>query len=424
MKKALSVTLALVMCLALVPLTAMAYGNQWIQMEKSNYDPNEEFEVTVSGIDAGWLVNWAKVGIYPRGADAGAGGQDHQITEAPTETFRFCADPESGDYEVRLYSNGYEFEIFTSVPFTVGRVAQVGNIALDRTAYTAFTPITVTVTGITEQMVTSRAFVGIYKGSVLYRNYGFDYVGLGSSTKTFTAPNENGNFEMRLYSVDGDYDNSLVMSVPFTVSGATGDDWAQDGLERANELGLIPDCLRGQDLTRFITRAEFAAVGVKLYERLTDNTLSVPSTNPFTDTNDPEVLKAFSVGIVSGVGGTTLYEPNAYISREGMAHLLTNVLKVAYIQGCTTPNNYTLVFTMPDLFADDGDISSWARNSVYYMAANGVISGVGNNMFAPRATTPAQEAVNYALAMRQHALIMAVNMADILTGVELRYTQN
>lgn len=34
-------------------------------------------------------------------------------------------------------------------------------------------------------------------------------------------------------------------------------------LRQADELGLIPECLEGTDLTAPITRAEFAAVAVK-----------------------------------------------------------------------------------------------------------------------------------------------------------------
>ena len=67
---------------------------------------------------------------------------------------------------------------------------------------------------------------------------------------------------MRLYSIDHNYtDESFVMSVPFTLSGAeasTSSQWAETTVEKAEQFGLIPDSLKGADLTRPITRREFA----------------------------------------------------------------------------------------------------------------------------------------------------------------------
>ena len=59
--------------------------------------------------------------------------------------------------------------------------------------------------------------------------------------------------------------------IDFTQFGSTAawgnaSTWAEKELQEADEMGLIPDCLRGKDLRDNITRAEFAAVCVKLYE--------------------------------------------------------------------------------------------------------------------------------------------------------------
>ena len=51
---------------------------------------------------------------------------------------------------------------------------------------------------------------------------------------------------------------------------------------------------------------------------------------------------------------------------------------------------------------------------MYFMAANGIIQGVGSNMFAPRAATSAQQAAGYATATREQALAIAVRMAENL----------
>ena len=68
----------------------------------------------------------------------------------------------------------------------------------------------------------------------------------------------------------------------------------------------------------------------------------------------------------------------------------------------------------PAAFADDKDISDWAKDSVYFMAANGIINGVGNNKFAPKNVTTEEQATGYANATREQALLIAVRMVENL----------
>ena len=192
-------------------------------------------------------------------------------------------------------------------------------------------------------------------------------------------------------------------------------DWAVDFVTRADEMGLIPECLEGEDLTKDITRAEFAAVAVKTYEALSGVAAIPAVNNPFVDTNDVEVLKAYNMGITAGVSATE-FQPNTLLNREQAATMLTNVFKKVSIVGWTSATNsqYKLDYEKPALFADDADISSWAKDSVYFMAANGIISGMGNNKFAPKNVTSEEEATGYANATREQALIIAVKMVENL----------
>jgi hypothetical protein len=191
--------------------------------------------------------------------------------------------------------------------------------------------------------------------------------------------------------------------------------WAEDELKKAEALGLIPPSLMGADLTKPITRAEFAAVSVKAYEALSETAAAPISDNPFSDTSDAEVLKAYNVGITDGVGNGR-FEPNTLLNREQAATMLARVYKKVSLSGWTlkTDSQFSLKFTKPAAFDDDSKISSWAKDSVYFMAANGIINGTGNNMFSPRATTSAEEAVNYASATREQALLIAVRMVENL----------
>ena len=188
-------------------------------------------------------------------------------------------------------------------------------------------------------------------------------------------------------------------------------DWAGNEVKEAEEEDLIPDSLINKDLTLPITRAEFAGVSVKVYENLS-NTKALPAViNPFTDTADLDVLKAYNVGVTNGIGDE-LFAPDSLLNREQCATMLTRVFKRATMPGWTleTDSRFSLSYDQPAPFADDREISGWARDSVYFMAANQIINGIGNNTFAPKNMTPEQEALGYANATREQALAIAVRM--------------
>jgi hypothetical protein len=224
-------------------------------------------------------------------------------------------------------------------------------------------------------------------------------------------------FEMR------DYDGNVVYSDwtdVFTIGKKVDDeiqasDWAKEELAEADRLGLIPEVLKDADLTQDITRAEFAAVAVKVYESLSSKAALPIVNNPFTDCNDVEVLKAYNIGAVNGTSATT-FEPDALLNREQAATMLTRVFKAVTLTGWTleTDSQFTLPYTKPAPFADDKDISGYAKDSVYFMVANNIINGVGNNKFAPKNVTTEEQATGYANATREQSLVIAVRMVQNL----------
>lgn len=191
--------------------------------------------------------------------------------------------------------------------------------------------------------------------------------------------------------------------------------WAESEIDRAKEYGLIPEILEGAVMTEPITRLEFAAVSVKTYEKLSGTTALPATVNPFTDCSDPEMLKAYNLNVAVGVAPDT-FAPNKLLNREQAATMLTRVFKRATMPGWSYEGDaqYPLQFTQPARFADDALISDWARESVYFMAANQIINGMGENKFAPSNTTTAQEANHYANATREQALAIAVRMVENL----------
>jgi len=207
--------------------------------------------------------------------------------------------------------------------------------------------------------------------------------------------------------------------MPYEYSG-----WTEAELEKAYELNMIPEVFFGADLTKPITCAEFAAVSVKLYENLTGKKATPASPNPFTDTDDVEVLKAYNTGLMAGTSANK-FSPGVLLNREQAVTMLVRVLKAAYIPGWTlaTDNQFTLNFTQPAKFADDNKISEEAKPSVYFAAAKNLIPGPHSNMFSPRATTAVEQATNHASATRELALAIALKMVDNLKDKPLDYKQ-
>lgn len=188
---------------------------------------------------------------------------------------------------------------------------------------------------------------------------------------------------------------------------AMGDNINQETFNR-----LIPAELQNKDLTNDISRLEFCAVAVQLYEQMGGKQLDAGAlTTPFTDTSADVVAKAYALGITNGVSATQ-FAPYTDINREQLATMLTRVYKALNLPGWTlaTDGQYQLDYSGTTPFADDGDISAYAKPSVYFMVKNEVIKGTSPTTFSPRNVTAAQEAIGYANASREQALIMAVRM--------------
>lgn len=181
-------------------------------------------------------------------------------------------------------------------------------------------------------------------------------------------------------------------SRPVTITGEPVDDWAVDLVNQAISANLMPSYLRGQDLRLPITRAQFASLSVRLYESMSGITVPLPAKNPFTDTSDPDVQKAYSMGFTAGKTAST-FGPNDQLTREQAATMLTSVYKRL---GGSVPAAASLPFR------DQSHISSWARDSVSFMSKHHIIAGYEDGRFAPKDT-----------AQRQACLIMALRMQQL-----------
>jgi len=146
--------------------------------------------------------------------------------------------------------------------------------------------------------------------------------------------------------------------------------WAVEQVNAAIAAGLVPPHLQAR-YTQAITRAEFSALAVALYETAMGR--EVTGRMSFNDTNDVNVQKMGYLGVVTGVGGDN-FNPTGQLTREQAAVILA---RLADAMGQPLP-------TAAPTFADNSQISSWALDAVGQMQASGIMGGVGDNQFAPQ----------------------------------------
>lgn len=199
-----------------------------------------------------------------------------------------------------------------------------------------------------------------------------------------------------------------------TYFGSPVSGWALFEIEEAYEKGLLPPTLVGQDLTKKITRAEFAALSVLLYEKLSGK-MSFASTSPFTDIagdpNEAYIKNAYHLGITVGVSDT-LFDPDASIWREQLATMLCRTIKKHSLPGWTMENDTSFVLDISgtERYLDHGEISEYAVPSVYYLTKHGIISGLLPKLFSPKRVSNHSYAENLGTATREQAVAMAMRI--------------
>lgn len=212
-----------------------------------------------------------------------------------------------------------------------------------------------------------------------------------------------------------------VFDQSFPFDFARTSNWSKDEITEAETVGLVPDALAGKNLASSVSRGEFAAVAVRLYETLTGRTVQRAQT-PFQDiAGDPnraDIEKAFGLNIAVGTSATQ-FSPDTQISREQLATMLCRTIKKFKYPdwSLSTDGEYYLDTAGVNPFADDADISDYAKPSVYYMTKMGIINGISATLFAPRNVTPEQAAQGYANATREQAVALSLRifkLADVL----------
>jgi len=166
---------------------------------------------------------------------------------------------------------------------------------------------------------------------------------------------------------------------PTPPPAANPSSWAVSNVNAAIAEGLVPVALQSR-YNQAITRAEFSALAVALYETVTGREITGRMT--FNDTNDINIQKMGYLGVVGGVGNRN-FAPNSHITREQAAVMLSRLADAV---------GQPLAPASP-AFADNNRISSWAQGGVGQMQASGIMGGVGNNNFSPGETYTREQSI-------------------------------
>ncbi len=225
------------------------------------------------------------------------------------------------------------------------------------------------------------------------------------SSYLFDGWYEDAGYTNEIYYIKLDKNTTIYAKWDTSMAGPTSfyesaSEWAIPELEKAYAAGLVPEILRGLDMKKSISREEFAELAVQLYETATGKTILVTGANPFKDTANQQILKAYQVGITDGVSETA-FSPNTLITREQCATMLYRAIKAI------APKADYSITGIPN-FPDQAHISSWAAEGTKYMSKLGIILGDTKGYFMPKPLNTAHTASGYGMAAREAAVLMAI----------------
>ena len=166
-------------------------------------------------------------------------------------------------------------------------------------------------------------------------------------------------------------------------------EWAQNDVQWASQNGILDLNILGNDYTKPITRLQFASVAVKLAETLIGSEISPAPGGTFADTDNEYALKAYASGITSGVSATE-FNPNGTLTRQQMATFIYRALM--YVRD-NSDIRYTTYTPALEKYSDSWAIADWAKTSLGFMNALGLVKGVSDTEINPDGQCTIEQAV-------------------------------
>ena len=195
-----------------------------------------------------------------------------------------------------------------------------------------------------------------------------------------------------------------ALSVPQAGALSNVSAWAQPEVSAAQDAGLMPSSLATSAAQGAITRQEFCSVAVNVYKAVTGKAVFASGKRPFRDCDDPSVVAAYELGLVSGYGNG-IFKPDDTIKRQDLCVMLNNVVQAAGIDAPANTGDACL-----EEFSDVAAVSSYALDAATRMVDYDVVGGVKHN----DGTTTLSPADT---ASREQALIMANRFTTTFRGM-------
>jgi len=199
---------------------------------------------------------------------------------------------------------------------------------------------------------------------------------------------------------------AMVLS-NLTIFADTPSPWAQAEVTEATGKGLVLPEADGH-YKEDISRELFCKLIVNMVEITIGAPVTITIANPFTDTSDSDIIKAYQLGIVNGTSATT-FAPNDLINREQVAVMM---MRAARKQDTMMGHHFTsIMLGGPPTFADLDQISNWALTDVHEANSLGIMNGIGGNKIDPQGKTTIEQSVLLILRVFNEYLPLMENAA-------------
>lgn len=164
--------------------------------------------------------------------------------------------------------------------------------------------------------------------------------------------------------------------------------WAAEAIGDMDSLGLIPHRIKFAPMNGSISRQDLCKLLMNTYSFITGVTaddLGTPE-DPFTDTDDVDVLNAHRLGVVNGKGSGT-FSPAESITRQDFFKMTVNFLSAI---GFPYTDDETVSL---EGFSDADQLAEYAAGSARLLVGLGIVNGTSDNRLNPRDNIARQEAL-------------------------------
>ncbi len=164
--------------------------------------------------------------------------------------------------------------------------------------------------------------------------------------------------------------------------------WAEEAVRAMDGMGLVPNAVKASPMDGIITRQNMCKMIMLTFKQMmgiSDADLGTPE-DPFTDTDDLDVLNACRLGIVNGKGDGT-FGPDEPITRQDFF-----AMSVRFLTAIGYPYSDDETCDLRK-FVDADLLSNYAKAPTRLVVGIGAVSGNTKNELCPKDEIVCQEAI-------------------------------